>query len=63
MTVEAPVAVSFAGAICAPAAMFGGDGSRRSEDSGAVETVAASRHWLRPSRIGSGNIDAEWRLM
>jgi hypothetical protein len=54
MTVEAPAAVSFAGAICAPAATFGGDGSRRSEDSGAVETVVASRHWLRPleDRIG-----------
>jgi hypothetical protein len=62
VTVEAPAAVSFAGAICALAATFGGDGSRRSEDGGAVETVAASRHWLRSSRIGSGNIDGEWRL-
>jgi hypothetical protein len=41
VTVEAPAAVSFAGAICALAATFGGDGSRRSEDGGAVETVAA----------------------
>jgi hypothetical protein len=38
------VGVSFVDAICAPAATFGGDGSRRSEDGGAVKTVAASRH-------------------
>jgi hypothetical protein len=54
VTVEAPAAVSFAGAICVPAATFGGDGSRRSEDGGVVETVEASRHWLYPSRIGIG---------
>jgi hypothetical protein len=54
VTVQAPAAISFAGAICAPTAMFGGDGSRRSEDGGAVETVKASRQWLRPSRIGIG---------
>jgi hypothetical protein len=42
------VGVSFVDAICAPAATFGGDGSRRSEDGGAVKTVAASRHWLCP---------------
>jgi hypothetical protein len=40
--------VSFVDAICAPTATFGGDGSRRSEDGGAVKTVAASRHWLCP---------------
>jgi hypothetical protein len=41
--------VSFAGgAICAPAATVGGDESRRSDDGGAVKTMAASRHWLRP---------------
>jgi hypothetical protein len=62
VTVEAPAAVSFAGAICAPAATFGGDESRRSEDGGAVETLAASHHWLRPLRIGSGNIGGKWRL-
>jgi hypothetical protein len=61
-TVEAPVAISFAGAICAPAATFGRDESRRSEDGGAVETVVAFCHWLRPLRIGSGNIGGEWRL-
>jgi hypothetical protein len=42
------VGVSFVDAICAPAATFGGDGSRCSEDGDAVETVAASCHWLRP---------------
>jgi hypothetical protein len=47
--------VSFAGgAICAPAATVGEDGG-----GGAVETVAASRHWLRPSKTGSGNVSGE----
>jgi hypothetical protein len=54
-TVEAPAGVSFAGgAICAPAAMVDGERKLGTVKTGAVKTVAASRHWLCPflDRIG-----------
>jgi hypothetical protein len=44
VAVDALAAVSFAGGAI--------DAMRRF----CVETVAASRHWLRPSQIGMGNV-------
>jgi hypothetical protein len=45
---EAPAGVSFTGAIVCASIDCRWREDRHSEDGGAVETVAASRHWLRP---------------